>query len=165
MPTASRSADGTIVAVGKDVASPADARVIEGRGETLLPGLIDSHVHAYSRELLHQALMFGVTTELDMFTDWRAAKKWKEEEAKGAYDIADFRTAGTCVTVKGGHASEGGAGGYPEIPLISGPEEAQAFVDARIAEGSDYIKITHRQRSAMVCDAEGDHAGGGQSGA
>ena len=27
------------------------------------------------------------------------------------------------------------------IPTITGPEQAQAFVDARIAEGSDFIKI------------------------
>lgn len=33
-------------------------------------------------------------------------------------------------------------GGGP-IPTLTKPEEAQAFVDARIAEGSDYIKIIH----------------------
>jgi imidazolonepropionase-like amidohydrolase len=33
--------------------------------------------------------------------------------------------------------------GGPEFPTISSAAEAQAFVDARIAEGSDYIKIIH----------------------
>src|SRR5438477_323110 len=33
-------------------------------------------------------------------------------------------------------------GGGP-IPTITAPDQAQSFVDARIAEGSDYIKIIH----------------------
>jgi imidazolonepropionase-like amidohydrolase len=33
-------------------------------------------------------------------------------------------------------------GGGP-VPTITGPELAQAFVDARISEGADYIKIIH----------------------
>lgn len=89
--------------------------------------------------MLASALAFGVTTELDMFMRWREAKRWKEQESKGAFDIADFRTAGTCVTSPAGHGTEEG---FP-IPTISSPEEAQAFVDARIAEGSDYIKIMY----------------------
>ena len=35
---------------------------------TLLPGLIDCHVHAGDVRALGQALVFGVTTELDMFS-------------------------------------------------------------------------------------------------
>ena len=33
------------------------------------------------------------------------------------------------------------------IPTSTGPEQAQAFLDARIAEGSDYIKIIHEDGS------------------
>src|SRR5262249_49321351 len=33
--------------------------------------------------------------------------------------------------------------GGPPFPTLTGPQEAQAFVDARIAEGSDYIKIIY----------------------
>src|SRR6185503_3260341 len=42
-------------------------------------------------------------------------------------------------TSPGGHGTEYGM----EIPTITKPEEAQAFVDARIAEGSDWIKIVY----------------------
>ena len=131
-------ADGKIVTVGKDVASPPDAQVIDGRGDTLLPGLIDSHVHIWTRDGLRQALVFGVTTELDMFMRWQQAQQWKDEE-RSSTDIADFRTAGTCITTPKGHGSDYGVSGTE----ISGPEQAQAVVDDRIAHGSDYIKIMY----------------------
>ncbi len=53
--------------------------------------------------------------------------------------LADLRSAGTLVTAPKGHGTEYGMA----IPTISSPGEAQAFVDARIAEGSDYIKIVY----------------------
>ena len=65
----------TIAAIGRSVQEPADAERINGAGRTLLPGLIDGHTHTMSPDL-HQALVFGVTTELDMFTDprWASAR-------------------------------------------------------------------------------------------
>jgi hypothetical protein len=53
--------------------------------------------------------------------------------------LADFRSAGTLVTAPGGHGTEYGL----PIPTISSPAEANMFVEARIAEGSDYIKIVY----------------------
>jgi imidazolonepropionase-like amidohydrolase len=38
-------ADGKIVAVGKDIAAPAGARLIDGTGKVLTPGIIDVHSH------------------------------------------------------------------------------------------------------------------------
>ncbi|WP_448140526.1 amidohydrolase family protein [Sphingopyxis fribergensis] len=38
--------NGKIAAVGKDIAIPADALVIDARGETVTPGIIDAHAHA-----------------------------------------------------------------------------------------------------------------------
>jgi len=40
--------------------------------------------------------------------------------------------------------------GGPTIPTITGPEQAQSFVDARLAEGSDYIKIIHDDGSTWA---------------
>ena len=59
---------GKIKSVGILVKKPAGAEVIAGDGLTLLPGLIDSHVHVFGAAHLIQALAFGVTTELDMFS-------------------------------------------------------------------------------------------------
>ena len=57
-------------------------------------------------------------------------------------DRADLYSAGILATAPGGHGTEYGMA----IPTLTKPEEAQAWVDARIAEGSDYIKIIDRGR-------------------
>ena len=44
--------DGTIAAVGAEVGIPNGATVIDGRGKTLLPGLIDAHTHAFTADHL-----------------------------------------------------------------------------------------------------------------
>lgn len=128
---------GKIVAVGRDLAVPPGTEAVAGAGRTLLPGLIDSHAHSLG-DTLRDALVFGVTTELDMFADPRWAAKVKADQAAGGrLDEADLRSAGTLATVPGGHGTEYG---FP-IPTLTRPGEAQAWVDARVAEGSDYIKI------------------------
>jgi imidazolonepropionase-like amidohydrolase len=137
----------TIAAVGTadELAIPLDATIVDGTGQTLLPGLIDAHTHVMSPAALRQALIFGVTTELDMFTDWRLARQLKALQTQEAgSELADLRSAGTAVTAPGGHGTQFA----PSIPTISGPDEAQAFVDARLAEGSDYIKIMYEDGKA-----------------
>jgi imidazolonepropionase-like amidohydrolase len=131
--------DGKILAAGSGANIPDGAEVIEGEGLTLIPGLIDSHTHSYG-DALKTALVFGVTTELDMFTDYHMAPAIRKQQSEGkAKNVADLFSAGTLVTAPHGHGTEYGL----PIPTINGPEEAQAFVDARIAEGSDYIKIIY----------------------
>jgi imidazolonepropionase-like amidohydrolase len=115
---------------------PAGARVVAGAGRTLLPGLIDAHVHAFQH--LDLPLVFGVTTQVDMFT----AVPVMQEVTKAMLDgrnqgRADLFSAGTLVTAPGGHGTE-----FPiTIPTLQNGGDAQAFVDARIKEGSHFIKI------------------------
>lgn len=133
--------DGLIAEVGAKVKVPDGVPVLDGAGQTLLPGLIDSHVHSWG-DARGDALRFGVTTELDMFTDYHllaAAKRERESRAKTTQ--ADLWSAGTLVTAKGGHGTEYGFA----IPTLDDPAQAQAFVDARIDEGSDYIKLVLEQ--------------------
>jgi imidazolonepropionase-like amidohydrolase len=126
--------DGKIEQVGKSLAAPAGAVVEDAKSCTLLPGLIDAHTHVFSETILEQALVFGVTTELDMFMSPDLKARIKREDSPAR---ADLRSAGILVTAAGGHGTQFGV----KIPTIDGPEAADKFVADRIAEGSDYIKI------------------------
>jgi imidazolonepropionase-like amidohydrolase len=129
---------GVIQRVGRGLRAPAGAQVVDATGKTLLPGLIDAHTHTFSVDALREAPVFGVTTHVDMFTDHRFARAMREEQAAGkAGARADLVSAGTLVTAPRGHGTQFGT----TIPTITSPDSAQAFVDARIAEGSDFIKV------------------------
>jgi imidazolonepropionase-like amidohydrolase len=139
-------ADGMIESVtASETATSADSATsadIDGRGMTLLPGLIDAHVHiGGSEQPLEQAAALGVTTVLDMWGDPQPLALLRKEVARGEHpNAADFRTAGTGATVPKGHPTEMGS---PQIPTLKPEEDVQAFVDARFAEGSDYLKIMY----------------------
>ncbi len=136
--------DGKIASIGENIKIPDNTPVYDGAGKTLLPGLIDSHTHTYG-DARKDALRFGVTTEMDMFTDWnQLADTKKQRESYARTDLADLWSAGTLATVPGGHGTEYGM----KIPTLTKPEEAPAFVKARIDEGSDYIKIVFDDGSA-----------------
>jgi imidazolonepropionase-like amidohydrolase len=130
---------GRIARVGRAIEAPRGAVVIDARGKTLLPGLIDAHTHTFG-DGLREALVFGVTTHLDMFGDPRLARTLREEQEAGrANDRADLYSAGTLVTAPRGHGTQFGI----PIPTLTSPDSAQAFVDARIAEGSQWIKAVY----------------------
>jgi imidazolonepropionase-like amidohydrolase len=132
--------NGKIEAISPRLHPPKGVRVIDGRGRTLLPGLIDAHTHIRSRQDLEQSLVFGVTTDMSMLMDLQLANEEKaEQNADQANDRADLFSSGYCATAPGGHGTEYGL----KFPTLTGPQEAQVWVNDRIAEGSDYIKIIY----------------------
>lgn len=138
-------ADGRIAAIGKDLYTPAAVTKIDGAGKTLLPGLIDCHTHAHSHPQLNQAVLFGVTTELDMMSMPQLSASFRKQQSDGkANDRADLFSAGFAVTVDGGHGTQFGF----KVPTIDDADKTNEFVKSRIAEGSDYIKIIHEDGSA-----------------
>ena len=94
--------NGIIKYVGID-APDTDVRIVSGSGSTLIPGLIDAHIHADKGKVLavEQALRFGVTTVLDMFNEPVNVAKLKKV-AKERKDVADFKSSCLAATVDQG---------------------------------------------------------------
>ena len=118
--------------VGDDSAG---ARIIDAGGATLLPGLIDAHVHLLEEGHLQQLADFGVTTTLDMGA-WPPAMV---DSLRNRTGMADIRSAGIPATIAG--SSHGHLPGWPAEEVVDGPSGAARFVTDRIAEGADYIKL------------------------
>lgn len=116
------------------------AELVDGTGATVLPGLIDAHTHT-DEESLRQALTFGITTELDMLSIPERMIPLRRRAA-GVSDLADVRSPSIGLTPEDGHPHQLRKGeGDPAWPTATRVDEIPAFVEARIAEGADYLKV------------------------
>jgi imidazolonepropionase-like amidohydrolase len=128
--------DDRIAAVGRKLAP--EGTVVDAKGGTLLPGFIDAHTHTGMQEqALRTALLFGVTTELEMGAEWsRDARR----AALANSQLADFRTTPRGMSPTGGHPSElftpPGA-----TTNTNSAEDARAYVRQSVERGCDYVKI------------------------
>ena len=136
--------DGRIRHAGQRLDLPEELPRLDGRGHTLIPGLVDGHVHTFG-STLNNALRFGVTTVMDQFTPpaFVATKRGAREEV-GPGTEADLFSAGMAATTPGGHGTQYGV----PVETLTGPDEAAAWMRARRAEGSDWIKIIYEDGSA-----------------
>lgn len=134
--TAVRLDGGRVEALGDDtLLRPGDEHV-DARGGTLLPGLIDAHVHLLPGAL-RQALAFGVTTVLDMFSKPDTVR---DALVRGARpDAAGVRSSSVGATAPGGHPSMM----YTPFPYVTGPADAERFVADRVAEGAAHLKVLY----------------------
>lgn len=135
--------DGIIDAVKPDAKAPPGLVEVDGRGMTLIPGLIDSHVHVFPGAQA-DALRFGVTTVLDMYHlgGAEAAGSFRaHRESIVRTDQADTWSAMSGITPPGGHPSQMADVWGIDILTLAPDADIEAFVQARIAEGADYIKI------------------------
>ena len=90
--------DGKIAAIGPraDTPAPSQARVVEGRGKFLMPGLIDMHTHLMREEDLTLYLARGVTTVRNM---WGTPLhlEWRERIKQGELLGPSIITAGPII--------------------------------------------------------------------
>jgi imidazolonepropionase-like amidohydrolase len=110
-------------------------------GDTFaVPGLIDAHVHLFPG-FLPRLPLFGVTAAVDMFSTPNLLRLLRDERA-GKQAAADFITAGVGATVVGGHPCQLAQSGlYSTFPVFGPGDAADDFVSARIAEGSQFLKV------------------------
>ncbi|MGX6607312.1 amidohydrolase family protein [Micromonosporaceae bacterium Da 78-11] len=134
------------------------ARTIDGQGATLLPGLIDAHIHLEDLTTLEQLTGYGVTTGLDMGC-WPASRVNALRRRPG---LTDIRSAGLPAVGPGSRQSQ--LPNFPPSEVITGPGQAPRFVAARVAEGSDYIKLIADQpgldQATLTALANAAHAFG-----
>lgn len=126
--------DGIIVA-----ASTGD-KIIDGHGGTLMPGLIDSHMHLYNEDNLRESTKFGVTTLMDMGTRDAGVV----HQLQGTPGIADIRSAYIPAFAPDSVMPE--QMHYPASAHVTSPEDAARFVKDRA--DADYIKVILEDQGA-----------------
>jgi imidazolonepropionase-like amidohydrolase len=105
--------------------------VIDGRGLTLMPGLIDMHTHIFDRTDLVNYLAAGVTTVRNMM-GMPMHLRWRAEVASGALPGPRLVTASP--TLNGGDFA-------PFHVFPSDAADARAMVRRYRACGYDFIKV------------------------
>lgn len=115
--------DGVIAQVSTRPISPPDGSttVIDKPGHTLMPGLIDGHVHVYEAAALKQSLQFGVTTVCDMHNEPDIISRMRTVAAEDS-DAADLRAACHGATIEGG---------WPAALLLSHDASAEGWEGQR----------------------------------
>jgi imidazolonepropionase-like amidohydrolase len=74
-------------------------------------------------------------------------------------DVADFRSSGIFITAPGGHGTEFGH----DMPTLARAADADAFVNDRIRDGADYLKLVingvrHERDGMPTLDSDTVHA-------
>lgn len=95
----------TQISLREPLSPESPCKVVDASGCTLLPGLIDAHMHVFQDvQLLEIAMRYGVTTVLDLHNEpgW-----FKEINAitRKRNDVADVKSACYAATIKNGWPS------------------------------------------------------------
>ncbi|KAI1805822.1 hypothetical protein F4811DRAFT_201246 [Daldinia bambusicola] len=147
------------VAEGSLTVSDASTIVISKPGHTLIPGLIDGHVHVQmdaENSALKQSLKFGLTTICDMHQEAENVSKLRELAADP--DAADYKTSSQAATISGGWPEPIiAAHHHPDVvkamtsswPDIQGNDDVDAFIASRVKDKADYVKLMHEDGHAL----------------
>src|SRR3954468_3583465 len=128
------------------VSAPAGAQVIRLAGRTILPGLIDGHVHLRDYQV-PMFLPWGITTIADIHNDTAWSIAQREALKSGRIKGPRMFVSGARVTGPLGPPTADGS-------FVRTPEEARAYVRTLKAAGVDHIKvdltITDEQLRAVI---------------
>ena len=166
-----------IVAAGKSVAQPPGAETIDLGDTTLMPGLIDAHVHLFlhpgaedlqtveesvpQRTILATLaakadLIAGFTAERDMGTEGAGSADTAVRDAINSGQIPGprLRISGNAIDILGGH--EDANRFNPAQHVLSNAtyaNDAEQLVEAirgQVKEGADFIKIYQTGKDTLV---------------
>ena len=135
--------DQRIVDLGKSdaVHAPGGARLIDGSGKYLIPGLWDMHVHEVFGDWIPRDekvvpplfVANGITGVRDMGGDLDVLKVWRAEIAAG-------RLLGPRMIIAG-PMLDGPVPRFPSSAPVATPADARRWVDELTHRGVDFIKI------------------------
>ena len=157
--------EGRIAAVGRDL-SPDDATVLDCRDHTLLPGLIDAHVHlawagldppaqdvatSRARTSTNDGLLLraGVTTVRDTGGPLEVLSAVADDINSGQATGPDVLYCGRILCAPGGHGTE------ISVPVTiarecTGPDGFRAGVREQLAGGARFVKVALNGASGDV---------------
>jgi len=169
--------EGTRIAeVGNRVTHPAGAQVIDLGNRTLMPGLIDAHVHLFLHpgaedlqtveESVPQRtiiavlaakadLMAGFTAERDMGTEGAGSADTAVRNAidEGLVPGPRLRISGNAVDILGGHEDANRFNPAQHVlsnaTYANNTDELISVIREQVKEGADFIKIYETGRDAM----------------
>jgi imidazolonepropionase-like amidohydrolase len=166
-----------IRAVGKSVDHPQGAKVIDLGDVTLLPGLIDAHVHLFLHPgaedlqtveesvpwrtiLAEQAaradLMAGFTAERDMGTEGAGSADTAIRDAidQGLIPGPRMRVSGNAIDILGGHEDANRFNPAAHVPsnadYANSSEQLVEVIRAQHKQGSDFVKIYETGPDKMI---------------
>ncbi|GAA4345281.1 amidohydrolase family protein [Flaviaesturariibacter amylovorans] len=134
------------------------ARVVDGSGKFLIPGLWDMHVHVFNNisglppnEYYHPLFLAnGVTSVREMWTkpgSLHHVRRWRSESATGSRPVPRYASVGTLV--------DGVPATWPNSDTVRTAAEARALVREVKASGVDFFKVygqLSRETYAAIAD-------------
>ncbi|MGA8599120.1 MAG: amidohydrolase family protein [Bryobacteraceae bacterium] len=169
----------TIAQAGSSVPHPSGAAVIDLGDRTLMPGLIDAHVHLFlhpgaedlqtiEESVPHRTilatlaarddLMAGFTAERDMGTEGAGSADTAVRDAidKGLIPGPRLRISGNAVDILGGHEDAIGFNPaqhvLPNATWANNSFELVSVIREQFKEGADFIKVYETGRDTLRDD-------------
>ena len=166
-----------IKAVGAQVVAPKGARIIRADGATLMPGIIDCHIHATYRardmrqhllntptynvlksiDIMRQTLLCGVTTARDM---GGADVGFRRAVEEGLIDGPRLMVAIIMISQTGGHGDSWVPAGlriqkraWLPAPVADGVDDVRRLVRHVLMAGADFVKICSTGGITSVTDS------------